>query len=235
MDQMEKLWAYMEEDIKADRIDSELRNSPARQSLEKLRAFIKERQNAYNAIDETIAVMADRKDAISDAISRAETTLSALIERANENPPETVEDTQLLIDEIEKCRRTVLSYEQELRKMSSESTEFDARKRTIRREAARAKQDFDQARAAYNAESQTKKEAYTAQRQAADAKAVGIPAELLARYGAVKRQITPPLARLTGGKCSGCNTSQPSAALRKIELGQEIVSCETCGRILIKS
>ena len=234
MDQMEMLWAYMEEDIKADRINNEIRNSPQRQKLEKLRAFILEQQTAFNAIDDTIAVMVDRKDAICDALARAESTLTGLIEKANANPPETADEAQDLITEMERCRRTVLSYEQELRKMSGESTEFDQKKRAIRRAAAGAKQDFDKTRQAYNEESQSKKEAYAEQRKAADAKAVGIPEALLSRYNSVKRQITPPLARCVGGKCSGCNTSQPSAAQRKIELGQDILTCETCGRILIK-
>ena len=234
MEQMEMLWAYMEEDIKADQINNEIRNSPERQKLEKLRAFILDQQNAFNALDETIAVMADRKDGICDALNRAEASISALLDRINENPPESAEETQALIEELERYRRTVASYEQELKKMSAESTDFDNRKRSIRRDAARAKQEFDQIRAVYNTESQSKKDAYAAQRKAADAKAQGIPPELLARYNAVKRQITPPIARLQGGKCSGCNTSQPSAALRRIELGQDIQTCETCGRILIK-
>ena len=234
MEQMEMLWAYMEEDIKADQINNEIRTSPERQKLEKLRAFILDQQNAFNAIDETVAMMADRKDAISDALGRVESSLTALLDRLNENPPETADETQALIDEMERYRRTAQSYEQELKKMSSESTDFDNRKRSIRRDAAKAKQEFDQTRAAYNQESQSKKDAYAAQRKAADSKAIGIPAALMSRYNTVKRQITPPMARMIGGKCSGCNTSQPSAALRKIELGQEILTCETCGRILIK-
>ena len=71
-------------------------------------------------------------------------------------------------------------------------------------------------------------------RKAAEAKAEGIPEELMAVYVSVKKQISPPMARLVNGQCSGCNTSQPSAALRKIDAGGELVECETCGRILIK-
>ena len=37
MDKMEQLWNYMQEDIKADKIDTEIRRSPLRQKLEKLK------------------------------------------------------------------------------------------------------------------------------------------------------------------------------------------------------
>jgi len=42
------------------------------------------------------------------------------------------------------------------------------------------------------------------------------------------------MARLIGDQCGGCNTSQPSALLRKIKSGTEIVECETCGRMIIQ-
>ena len=35
METMEMLWSYMQEDMKADRINSALKNSPLRQKLEK--------------------------------------------------------------------------------------------------------------------------------------------------------------------------------------------------------
>ena len=56
---------------------------------------------------------------------------------------------------------------------------------------------------------------------------------LLEQYLDIKRRIVPPLARLNGDQCSGCNTAQPSALLRKIKSGTEIVECETCGRMII--
>ena len=42
------------------------------------------------------------------------------------------------------------------------------------------------------------------------------------------------MSRLVGDQCSGCNTSQPSAVLRRIKSGTEIVECETCGRMIIQ-
>ena len=58
-------------------------------------------------------------------------------------------------------------------------------------------------------------------------------ADLLEEYNTIKKHISPPVARLTHGQCSGCNTSLPSAVLSKIKSGN-LVECETCGRMIIQ-
>ena len=56
---------------------------------------------------------------------------------------------------------------------------------------------------------------------------------LLEEYETIKKHITPPVARLTHGQCSGCNTSLPSATLSKIRNGA-LIECEPCGRMIIQ-
>ncbi len=234
MDAMEMLWSYMKEDMKADRVNNELRNSPLRQKLEKTRDYVLEQQKTYKQIEEQVAIQADRKDAIHDALNRAQEQLNALLRRFEEQPPEDEESASALLTEADRCRRTLASYEQELRRIQKDATEFSQRSANIRSATVRARREFDQLKENYTAESEQRKQEYAALRKAAEEKQAGIPPELLAVYNTVKRQITPPMARLVNGQCSGCNTSQPSAALRKIDAGTEIVECETCGRILIK-
>ena len=55
---------------------------------------------------------------------------------------------------------------------------------------------------------------------------------MLEEYETIKKHISPPVARLIHGQCSGCNTSLPSAILSKIK-GGTLVECETCGRMII--
>lgn len=234
MEKMELLWAYMEEDMKADRIASEIRRSPLRQKLEKIRDYILEQQKVYKQMQEQVAVLADRKDAIRDAIARCEDQLKTLNDRFQANPPETLEATQAMLAEVEKQRRTISTYEAEMKRMLKISTDYSGRAQHIRVSTAKAKQDFDQMKVLYEKESQEKKADLEKQRAVAREKLDGIPADLLSEYNNIKKHIAPPMARMLYGACSGCNTSQPSALLHKIEEGSEIVECETCGRILIK-
>lgn len=234
MEKMELLWAYMEEDMKADRIASNIRRSPLRQKLEKTRDYILEQQKVYKQMQEQVAVLADRKDAIRDAITRCEDQLKTLTERFKTNPPDSLEATQAMLSEVEKQRRTISTYEAEMKRMLKTSTDYSSRAQHIRVSTAKAKQEFDQMKVLYEKESLEKKADLEKQRAAAKEKLDGIPEDLLAEYNNIKKHIAPPMARLVNGACSGCNTSQPSALLHKIEEGTEIVECETCGRILIK-
>ena len=234
MEQMEALWAFMQEDMKADRIADSIRRSPLRQNLEKTRDFILEQQKAYKQIEEQVSVNTDRKDAIRDAIQRSGEQLKALEEKFKTNPPTDAESAQAMIADVEKCRGTVAAYEKEMRKMSHATSDMEGRAASMRRRAATAKAEFDQMKVQYDKESKEKKAELEAQRGVAAGMQQGIPEELMARYSAVKKHVVPPLARLVGGQCSGCNTSLPSATLRKLESGEATIECETCGRLLIK-
>lgn len=234
MEALEMLWDYMQEDMKADRLNNSLRNSPLRQKLEKTRDYFLEQQKLYKQIEEQVAVDTDRKDALQDALARAQEQLQALMTRCSENPPADAEETREMIAEADRCNRTIRNYEMDLRRIQKEAGDFANRSGAIRASMAKAKKEFDELKEQYTGVSEEKKKEYAVLRKAADARAEGIPESLMAVYNSVKKQISPPMARLVGSQCSGCNTSQPSAALRKIDAGGEVVECETCGRILIK-
>ena len=81
MDKFEALWAYQQEDIKADAIAAAIKRSPTRQRLEKARDFILDRQKQYKQIEEDVGAMVDRKDIIAQAIARSREQLQALVQR----------------------------------------------------------------------------------------------------------------------------------------------------------
>lgn len=232
MEQLEMLWAYQQEDIKADKIASDIRRSPKRQQLEKKRDFIMEQQKLYKQIEEQVAAMADRMDMIHHAIPRCEEQLKALTERAEKNPPADLDAVRALIAEVNACRSTIANYENEMRKIVKESAEHVNRQRSIRHEVAKEKVEFDTLKVSYDKELQEQKKLLEDQREVARQKAEGIDPSLMEQYNVIKKHITPPMSRLISDQCGGCNTALPSAALRKIKSG-EILECETCGRMII--
>lgn len=232
--QLELLWQYQQEDIKADRIANEIKRSPTRQKLEKSRDFIIEQQKQYKQIEEQVAVLADRKDAIRDAIARCEEQIAAITQKFEQNPPTDEETAHAMLVEASKYRDTIASYEQEMRRMVKDSSDYDQKQRSCRHEAAKVKVEFDQLKVVYDKEIGEKKTAMDTQRAVANAKAVGIDPKLLEEYNTIKKRIMPPMARLVGNQCSGCNTAQPSSLLSKIKGGAELIECETCGRMIIQ-
>ena len=86
MEKFEALWAYQEEDMKADAIAAAIRRSPTRQKLEKARDFILDRQKQYKQIEEDVGAMVDRKDIIAQAIDRSREQLQVLQNRFESSP-----------------------------------------------------------------------------------------------------------------------------------------------------
>ena len=233
MEKFEALWAYQEEDMKADAIAAAIRRSPTRQKLEKARDFILDRQKQYKQIEEDVGAMVDRKDIIAQAIDRSREQLQVLQNRFESSPPQTAEEIRALLSEVSRCRDTIRQYEAEISRIVKETDANDKLSRSVRLEAANAKKTFDQLKADYEEESKSKKGELEAQRAKAKELMDQVDPKLLEEYETIKKHISPPVARLAHGQCSGCNTSLPSAILSKIK-GGTLVECETCGRMIIQ-
>ena len=233
MDKFEALWAYQTEDIKADAIANEIRRSPIRQKLEKSRDFIMERQKQYKQIEDSISAIEDRKDMLIQALEATIASIEAQRERMESIDPDDEEAVAALREEVARSRNEIRSLEKELTQMSSDSAAYDKQLRSVRVDAAKAKQAFDQLKVDYETESKAKKEALEQQRARVRALEGTVDEKLMAEYLSIKKHTTPPVVRLQYGQCSGCNTSLPSATLSKIRNGS-LVECETCGRMIIQ-
>ncbi|MBQ6288885.1 MAG: hypothetical protein IJK71_06550 [Clostridia bacterium] len=232
MEKYEALWAYQVEDMKADAIALAIKRSPTRQKLEKARDFILDRQKQYKQIEEDIGAMVDRKDIIAQAIVRSKEQLDSLQKRFEAAPPTTSDEVKSLLAEVSRCRDTIRQYEVEISRIVKETDANEKLQRSVRLDAANAKKSFDQLKADYEEESKSKKEDLENQRAKAKEVMDQVDPALLEEYETIKKHISPPVARLVHGQCSGCNTSLPSAILSKIK-GGTLVECETCGRMII--
>lgn len=233
MEKYEALWAYQTEDMKADAIANAIKHSPTRQKLEKARDFILDRQKKYKQIEEDVSAMVDRKDIIAQAVDRAREQLQVLQTRYENEALSTPEEVKALLSEVSRCRDTIRQYEAEISRIVKETDSNDKLQRSVRLEAANAKKAFDQLKADYEEESKSKKGELDAQRARARELMGQVDPALLEEYETIKKHISPPVARLTHGQCSGCNTSLPSATLSKIKNGA-LIECETCGRMIIQ-
>lgn len=233
MEQFEALWAYQTEDMKAESIANAIKRSPTRQKLEKARDFILDRQKQYKQIEDEVTAMIDRKEIIAEAVARSEEQLNALQDRFEQSPPQTREETKAFLAEVSRCRDTIRQYEAEMSRIVKETESHDKLQRSVRLEAAKAKQSFDQLKAEYEEESRSRKAELEEQRAKARELESGVDPALLQQYEAIKKHTVPVVVRLVHGQCSGCNTSLPSATLSKIKNGA-MVECETCGRMIIQ-
>ena len=160
-------------------------------------------------------------------------SIEAQRERMESIDPDDEEAVAALREEVARSRNEIRSLEKELTQMSSDSAAYDKQLRSVRVDAAKAKQAFDQLKVDYETESKAKKEALEQQRARVRALEGTVDEKLMAEYLSIKKHTTPPVVRLQYGQCSGCNTSLPSATLSKIRNGS-LVECETCGRMIIQ-
>ena len=229
----EALWTFQTEDLKAEAIATEIKRSPIRLKLEKARDFIMDRQKQYKQIEDSVTAIADRKDFLFKALESTISENEAQKERMASIDPEDEDAIAALREDVARARNEIRSFEKELTQMNADSGNFDKQLRSVRVEAARAKQNFDQLKADYETESKVKKEALERQRARVKSLESTVDPELMAEYLSIRKHTIPPVVRLQYGQCSGCNTSLPSATLSKIRSGA-LVECETCGRMIIQ-
>ena len=232
MDQLHLLWEYQQADVELDKLEASIKRSPTRQKLVKYRDYLVEQQNVMKRIEGEVFNMTDRLEALKDAIKLTEEQLRALQSRLEGTPPTDSETVQQFLNDARRFQNNLTAYEQEIRRIRKDAADRERQQHDVKVRAAKAKGEFDKLKGTYDAEYKEKSKELDALRAAAAEKAKGIEPEFMERYRTIKRHSVPPLARLYGDQCGGCNMSLPSAISRKIKAG-ELVECETCGRLLI--
>lgn len=230
--QLDTLWKFMQVDMEADGFESKMRQSPNRQKLVKARDFLKDQQANMKKLENDVAVMQDRLEAVEDEAARLEKVLEGVTEEFNNNPPATAEDAQKQAESVAKLLDTLQRYEAELAKMRKDADTKDRQQKEIRVRAAKTKMEFDQLKVEYDKEFKADTAKLQEMRAHTEQEAKKVDAGLLAKYRSIKQHCTPPMAKLVNGQCSGCFMSLPSATLLDIRSGDRIVECDNCGRIL---
>ena len=175
--------------------------------------------------------MTDRLDALSDAIKMIDEQAAALKNKADaENTVS--EDVSRLISEAKRLQNNLSGYEQEAKHIRKDAADRDRMQRDIKVRFAKYKAEYEKLKSIYDVEFKESNEKLETLKNKAAEKAKGISPELMDKYRNIKLHSVPPLARLVGNQCGGCNMSLPSAVSRSIKAGQ-LIECETCGRLIL--
>ena len=230
--QLDTLWQFMQVDMETDRFEAKMRQSANRQKLIKQRDFLKDQQANMKKLENDVAVMQDRLEAVQDEAARLEKVLNGLAEEIEANPPANVEEAQKQAESVQKLLDSLTRYEQELQKMRKDADVKDRQQKEIRVRAAKTKQEYDQLKLDYDKEFKEDTAKLQTMRAETEQESKKVDPKLLAKYRSIKQHCTPPMAKLINNQCSGCFMSLPSATLLDIRSGDRIVECDNCGRIL---
>lgn len=234
MEQIEMLWQFQKADVDADALEHDIKRAPNRVALKKNREFLLEQQTVVKQMEEEVSEMADRVDVISDAINRLTEQLSVLQKRMEDVPPQNLEDAKAFSGDVQRMVSGIQSYDQEMKRIQKDAADRERQEKEIRMKYAKVKAEYDKQKISYEAEYKEQMKALEEKRKLVQEKAKGIDPKLIERYQLIKQHSVPPIARLVGDQCGGCNMSLPSVILRKLKNGNEIIECETCGRMIIQ-
>ena len=232
MDQLHLLWEYQKADMNVDKMENSIKRSPTRQKMAKYRDYLMEQKNVLGRIENEVAAMADRLEALKDAIKMTDEQLHSLQGKLENDPPANSEAVQQFLSDAKRFQNNLNAYEQEIKRIRKDAADREQQQYDVKVRAAKAKNEFDKLKAQYDEECSGKAGELDALRAAAEEKAKPIEPEFMERYREIKKHSVPPLAALLGDQCGGCNMSLPSSVSRKVKAG-DLVECETCGRLLI--
>ncbi|MEG2314888.1 MAG: hypothetical protein RSC91_01650, partial [Clostridia bacterium] len=219
MEQTELLWQFQQADMAADALENEIKRSPTRLALKKNREFLVEQQNAVKRMEEEIAEMVDRVDIIKIAISRMEDQLGTLQKRMQLNPPEDLTQASELSKDAQRLLIDLSGYEQEMKRIQKDAADRDRMEKDIRMKYVKVKAEYDQQKVEYEAEYKEQMKALDERKLIAQERAKDIEPALLEKYRTIKLHCVPPIARLFGDQCGGCNMSLPQVTLRNFKSG----------------
>ena len=229
------LLAYQEADLEKQQIEADIRTTANRVKLNKLAKFIKQQQATLTKLNEDI-------ESFNSSLAHQNTQYAAILDRLDLETSEfetlkgdeecTSEDMTEFRHDIEKLQLEANNLEKEIKQLVRTLDEAVIEYQKTRQQGSKAKKEYDQLKIVC----QKEKDDASIDLLAADRKMEELEkrvnASLMARYKRVRQHHTTPVVEVRDGKCSGCNMSLPSLAIRRLVSEDMILECENCGRLL---
>ncbi len=229
------LLAYQDADLEKQQLEADLRTTENRVRLNKLAKFIKQQQANLTKLNGEI-------ETFSASMSKLNTQYTALLDRLDLETSEfetlkgdeecTSEEMTEFRHDIEKLQREANNLEKEIKQMFRMLEESVTEFQKTRQQGAKAKKEYDQLKVVC----QKEKDDAAIDLLAADRKMEELEKKvsptLMNRYKRVRQHHNMPVVEVRDGKCSGCNMSLPSLAIRRLIGEDMILECDNCGRLL---
>lgn len=236
MGALQELLVVQERDTAADRLRHRRQHHPARSALEGIVNRIVEVEARQAEVEARRAEAAGRQEAFENEAATAAVRIKEIDKRMYSGTVSASKDLQAMAAEIEglSSRRShledrALEVMEELEPIEAEAATLRAERDALDFEAARHRAELVEAELAIDAE-------LDREREAREAAAAGIPADLLATYDRLRAKLGGVgAAQLHGSSCSGCHLVLPATELDRIRKASvdELVFCDQCGRILV--
>lgn len=233
---LEALLEVQAHDLAVDQLRHRRATLSERRSLEELAQTSARVDRRLASVVERAAELRGRQRRLEDEIASLEERRSASQERLYGGTVQAPRELQALASEVEALARRARELEDELLELMEAAEPIEHEQGSL--EGQRRQLDAEVARlgvvvAGHEAEIDAVMASEVSKRAQV---AAGIPDELLATYERLRRRLDGiGVARLEGGRCTGCHLALPAVeldAVRRASPGA-VVRHEECGRILV--
>jgi len=235
MSNLDVLWKYQQAELQLESIENEVKTTPSRVKLNKLHVFLAEQQSQIKAMEKQIDAKRTALDRLAQSFQaieedyRLELSEFESMEKDEECTAEEVAESkkslEALLGQITRTRKELYDTLSWLEKVAVEAKETWTK-------AGKAKKEYDTIKAVCEEELQTYKPRLDEAKQRTKQIAAGIPAQLMEKYSAIKKNYAAPIAEVLNNQCGGCNMSLPMVVVKRVAASDSVVECENCGRIL---
>ncbi len=235
MTQLEALWQYQEAEMTLEKLEKELKTTPARQKFNKLRVFLREQTNQITVIQTGLSEKAEALDAsckrLEELLNEYDLEQGELDIMADDEECTAAELTEARIA-IERLMEKVGVLKKQLVDTTAwvEKTTQDVN--AMWAKAGKAKKEYDALKVVCDTEQAEAKPRLDTAKRDVERAALQVGPEYMKKYMAVKKNYAQPMAKVENNQCGGCNMSLPIVVVRRVSAGSGIVECENCGRIL---
>ncbi len=235
MNRLETILQYQKTENRKHDLEKAVLSTPARQQFGQLHKRLKNQQATNQQLTEEMEAKVARATKLAEQASKYESRLeleSGELKTISEDEESTAEEMTELRRDVEKLQKEVGQLVREVKQLMSEVEKAKAEYVKTNQAAREWKKEYDKLRVI--CEKERSESAAEIGKVDAELKniAKGLDAAFLAKFEKVRQHYSDAVVPVVNGKCSGCNMSLATVALKKLSSEDALIECENCGRIL---
>lgn len=231
------LLVVQEHDTHADQLKHQMEALPARAELAKAEEAVADIDRKIAKVDERLGDLGRSQQRLEDEIALLKDKVAKTDQQLYSGTTNSPRELQAMQDEIASVKRHITQLEDEELEVMEATEPVDAEREALASERARLDEQAQEHRAEIaEAEAEIQQQLDAVQQERANA-AADVPDELWSRYDKLRARLGGvAIARLVGSTCQGCHLQLSAVEVDRIKKlsPDEPVTCEECGRLLVR-
>ncbi|MGN0767227.1 MAG: zinc ribbon domain-containing protein [Christensenellales bacterium] len=235
MTDLDRLWEYQQARQRLVTFERQILSAPDHQRLGKLHRFLSQQQATISELQEQIEAKVAEFDkfrvmaaGFEHDLTQETSEFQSLKDDEQCTAAEMAEfrhRIDKLNESVESCRRSLYDTIAWIEKASTTLEETYLKAKKANKEYKTLHQKCEEDIKSHQSE-------LDALKAEAAEKEKPIPADVLEKYKAICKRYQMPMAKLENDRCGECSMSLPASVAHSVAMGNRIIECENCGRIL---